>query len=361
MGGDGFAILNFGFESTKDVEKLAAWILTDFNEAFEIKSNLINITASIGIAFYSENGMTMEELLKNARVAMRKAKEEGKNRISHYNGIMHEAAIERMIIENQLRTALRNRQFELYYQPQLDILNNRISGFEALLRWNNPVLGFVTPMKFISIAEETNLIIPIGEWVIRNASMFLKRLNQQGFSDLSISINVSMLQILQDNFVDMVLGIFDEVGVDPRSFEIEITESVLMETFEIISPKLECLHKKGVRIALDDFGKGYSSLNYLRFLPISTLKIDKSFIDTIFSDKKNETLTNLIVKIGRSMKLSVVAEGVENQKQMDYLVKHRCDRVQGFLYSRPLPEREAMKKILKQGDINWTDIGREIV
>lgn len=345
LGGDEFIILFDSFKEIGEVEKLAVKILKEFKSSFHIGSSSLYITASIGISVYPEHGKNMDELLKHADIAVYKAKEAGRNRIIIYNEPMNEAVTERMIIEKQLRTALENNEFELYYQPQLDISANKVSGYEALIRWKNPELGFVAPNRFIGIAEDTHLIIPIGEWVLRSACLFLRRVHQQGHMDITVSINVSMLQLLQDGFVDMVIETLDLIGTNPKSLEIEITESILMESYETIAGKLKLLRARGIKIALDDFGKGYSSLNYLRHLPISTLKIDKSFIDTISTNRKNKSLTDLIVKIGRSMELSVVAEGVETQEQMDYLIKHRCNKIQGYLFSRPLPESEAFKII----------------
>lgn len=348
ISGDEFIILYDSFENDGDIEKLAVRILKGFKESFEIGNSNLYITISMGISVYGDHGVSMDELLKNADIAVYKAKELGRNRIIIYNEPMNEVVTERMIIEKQLRTALENNEFELYYQPQLDILTNKISGFEALIRWRNSELGFVLPSRFISIAEDTHLIIPIGEWVLRNACMFFKRISQYGNTDMTISINVSILQLLQDDFVDMVMEIIDLVGMNPKQLEIEITESILMESYETIACKLKLLRLRGISIALDDFGKGYSSLNYLRQLPISTLKIDKSFIDTISLDKKNKSLTDLIVKLGRSMDLCVIAEGVETQEQMNYLIKHKCNKIQGYLFSKPLSEKEVLQVVENQ-------------
>lgn len=345
LGGDEFVVLIEDFYDIYEIEKTAVKILKELKNPVEIDGRTFFSTVSIGISLYPDHGSTMDELLKNADIAVYKAKEMGKNRIAIYNEPMNIAVAERMNIEKYLRTALENNEFELYYQPQLDIQTNQISGFEALLRWRNAELGFVMPAKFISIAENTHLIIPIGEWVLRNACLFLKRIQQSGHKNLMISINVSMLQLLQDDFVDVVTEILELANLKPGYLEIEITESILMESYEAIAEKLKLLKAKGVKIALDDFGKGYSSLNYLRHLPISTLKIDKSFIDTISSGKESQSMIDLIVKIGKSMDLCVVAEGVETQEQLDYLVIHKCNKMQGYLYSRPLPETEAIRKL----------------
>ncbi len=336
FGGDGFVLVLEDYEEASLAEKLAVRLLKGFRVPFDINGSSLFITISIGISIYPEHGDCMDELLKNADIALYKAKETGKNRIVFYNRPMHDAVSERVSIEKHLRTALINNEFELYYQPQVDIGDYRVSGLEALIRWKSPELGFVSPLRFISIAEDSHMIIPIGEWVLKNACLYIKRLHQQGYGGLSISVNISMLQLLQDDFADKVMEILDYVKLDPEYLELEITESILMESYEVIAEKLKLLKSKGIKIALDDFGKGYSSLNYLKQLPISTLKIDKSFIDTIGSAGKHKSLTNLMVRIGKTMGLSVVAEGVETQEQLDYLVKHKCDKYQGYLFSKPL-------------------------
>lgn len=337
LGGDGFVLVLENYEEASLAEKLAVRLLKGFKAPFDTNGSSLFIAISIGISIYPEHGDSMDELLKNADIALYKAKETGKNRIVFYNKPMNEAVSERVSIEKHMRTALANNEFELYYQPQLDIAENNVSGLEALIRWRSPELGLVSPLRFISIAEDTHMIIPIGEWVLKNACLYMKGLHQQGYDELSISVNISMLQLLQDNFVDNVMEILDHAKLSPEYLELEITESILMESYEVIAGKLKLLKDKGIKIALDDFGKGYSSLNYLKQLPISTLKIDKSFIDTIGSAGKHKSLTNLMVRIGKTMGLSVVAEGVETQEQLNYLIKHKCDKIQGYLFSKPVP------------------------
>jgi predicted signal transduction protein with EAL and GGDEF domain len=348
LGGDGFVIVFEDLNETSQAEKLAIRLLKGFKSPFELDGSSLFVTVSMGIALYPDHGDNMEELLKNADIALYKAKETGKNRIVFYNKPMDEAVSERVYIEKHLRTALDNNEFELYYQPQIDIATKNVSGLEALIRWNSSELGFVSPLRFISIAEDTHMIIPIGEWVLRNACIYLKKLHQQGYEELTMSVNISMVQLIQEDFLDMVMDTLDRVKLNPKYLELEITESTLMESYEIIESKLELLKEKGLRIALDDFGKGYSSLNYLRQLPIATLKIDKSFIDTIGSKGKHKSLTSLMIKIGKTMGLNVVAEGVETQEQMDYLVKNKCDRMQGYLFSKPMPEELVIDSLAKK-------------
>lgn len=345
LSGDEFVILLEEYQDAAEVEKLAVSLLKGCEVRFDVDSSNIFISISIGISLYPEHGENLDELLKNADIAVYKAKGTGRNRIVFFNQPMNDALSERVLLEKHLRTALDNNEFVLHYQPQLDLATNKVSGFEALIRWNSPELGFISPLKFISIAEDTHLIIPIGEWVLKNACLFLKKLHQQGHDELSMSVNISMLQLLQDDFADKLLNILDVTKLDPAYLELEITESILMESYETIEEKLRLLQSKGIRIALDDFGKGYSSLNYLKQLPISTLKIDKSFIDTILMDEKDKSLTDLIVQIGRTMGICVVAEGVETQEQIDYLIKHKCSKVQGYFFSKPIPEEQVLKTI----------------
>jgi diguanylate cyclase (GGDEF)-like protein len=346
LGGDEFIILIDRFADPEEIEKWTVTILKELKKQIELDNSILFNTVSIGVSLYPDHGNTMDELLKKADIAVYKAKSAGKNRIVIYNEPMNEAVTERMCIESCLRTALENNEFELYYQPQLDLETNAISGFEALLRWRSRELGLVAPDRFIKIAEDTHQIIAIGEWVLRNACVFLKKLHQAGNKDLSISVNISMLQLLQDDFTDFVFETLDIVYLEPHYLELEITESILMESYETIPGKLKTLREHGVKIALDDFGKGYSSLTYLRNLPISTLKIDKTFIDTISGPDKNKSLTDHIVNIGKSMDLCVIAEGVETQEQLDYLKEHKCTKIQGYLFSRPLPEKDAYQKII---------------
>jgi len=345
LDGDGFVIALEGYEEASLVERLADRVLQGFKTPLDVNGSKLFITISIGISMYPENGDSLDELLKNADIALNKAKETGKDRIVFYDRTMNEAVSERVNIEKHLRAALFNNEFELFYQPQWDIAQNRVSGLEALIRWKNPELGHVSPLKFINVAEDTHMIIPIGDWVLKSACMYLKGLHRQGHDKLSVSVNISMVQLLQDDFVNKVTEILDYAGLNPEYLELEITESVLMESCDALVGKLKLLKDRGIKIALDDFGKGYSSLNYLKQLPISTLKIDKSFIDTIESDSKHKSLTNLIVKLGRTMGLSVVAEGVETKEQLDYLIKHKCDKVQGYLFSKPMPEGKVIEAI----------------
>ncbi|MBW4082099.1 ABC transporter substrate binding protein [Paenibacillus sp. S150] len=339
FGGDEFVILFKDVDGYDEVISYAESLVQGFKEPFELNASSVYISASIGIARYPENGGNAEELLKNADIAMYKAKEAGRGTYLVYGEAMQRHFDERMIVEHHLRSAIANNELSLHYQPLVDTGSGDIWGFEALIRWNSPVLGFVSPLSFITVAEDCRLIVPIGEWVLRTACRFMKELHVQGYEGYHISVNISVIQLMLDDFADMVLTVLDNTGLAPEYLELEITESIFMESFEAISSKLEFLKQRGIGIALDDFGTGYSSLSYLKQLPITTLKIDKSFIDSI-DTPNNMSLASSIVTIGHDMGLNVTAEGVETPEQLDFLERTGCDKIQGYFISRPIPEKE---------------------
>lgn len=350
IGGDEFVVFIHQYESTEEIESFAEELVKCFKTPFQLSNCSLNITASIGIALYPLHGNDADTLLKCADMAMYKAKSTVRGRYVFYNQDMDQRVKERMMVENELRCALDRNEFELYYQPQLDINTGKICAFEALLRWKNDKLGFVSPSKFISIAEETHLINPIGDWVLQNSCRFLKELHNQGYPGLTISVNVSIIQLMQQDFTDKLMEILAQTGIHPEHLELEVTESVFIESYEAIKHKLADLISKGITIALDDFGKGYSSLSYLTQIPITTLKIDKSFIDTVGSGRIDRSLTSMIIMIGRRLGLSVVAEGVETEGQLEYLKKHKCHKAQGYYFSKPLPHEEVLVLLNKEHD-----------
>lgn len=342
LGGDEF-VLFAAYDRIDEVFEYAQEIKSSFEVPIEIEDNTVCITVSIGIATFPANGNSINELIKNADIALYKAKEAGKNCYVLFNDEMHEKIKQRMLIEKNLRNAIENNELDVYYQPQIDAMTGFITGFEALLRWHNKELGFVPPLSFINVAEETRLINPIGKWVLKKACVFLRKIHETGCKEVSVAVNVSIFQLLQDDFVDTVEEFLNAEGIAPGCLELEITESILMDSFNVISFKLSRLKKLGVRIALDDFGKGYSSLSYLKQLPIDTLKIDKCFVDGIRSDIESSDLTGMIVKLGQNLGLTVIAEGVEEQEQMEYLKENGCHRIQGYLICRPLPENDVLR------------------
>lgn len=339
FGGDEFVVYINGYGRAEELIGYALEITGSFKTPLQIGNSVFQITSSVGVALYPEHGSSPDELLRCADYALHSAKKTGKNRFAYFDQTMNEAFSEWKVVERHLRTALEKDEFHICYQPQLDLDTGRISGFEALLRWRSPELGDVPPVRFIKIAEDTHSIIEIGKWVLKNACCFIKEIHRSGSPGLSVSVNISILQLLQEDFVDEVMNVLFQLDLAPACLELEITESILMESYEIIGKKLRLLQHYGVRIALDDFGKGYSSLHYLLRLPINTLKVDKSFIDSIISEEKESTLAGQIISIGKGMGLCVIAEGVETKQQMDYLISHGCHKIQGYYFSRPLPER----------------------
>lgn len=335
LSGDEFVVLFENIDDIGKVEDYAKKLLADFSREYDDVNLDIRVSFSIGIAISPIHGDNIEELVKYADIAMYNAKKHGKNRYVVYNEVLKQSFLERITIEKHLPKALENNEFELYYQPQLNIQNNKIVGFEALLRWNSPELGQVPPQKVIEVAEETHLIIPLGKWILNKACEFLKIIKDRGYEGLRMSINISIIQLLQDNFIDQVLLALDAYDLKPEDIELEITETVLMETFDEVKGKLYLLRQKNINIALDDFGKGYSSLSYLKQLPITTMKIDKSFVDGIL-EEENKLLSNVIA-LGKELGMCVVAEGVEFESQLIYLKQHNCDIIQGYLFSRPKP------------------------
>lgn len=344
FGGDEFIIIIPDI-SAADINKQADALLDAFKKPFELNFSILHISISIGIATYPDGGTQAEDLIRNGDMAMYHAKTRGKGQYAIFSQNMDYSLRERLSIENHLRAALEHNEFLLYYQPQVDIETGNISGFEALLRWASPEMGFIMPSSFIPIAEETQLIIPVGEWVLREACSFLKELHRQSGKTCTISVNVSILQLLQADFSEMVMAILKDTGLAPEFLELEITESILMESYDLIDSVINRLRNNGVRFALDDFGKGYSSLTYLNKLPINTLKIDKLFMNENVPDINEESITGSIISMGLQLGLSVVAEGIEQEEQLDYLSKHKCSKYQGYFFSKPVPAEEAIRLV----------------
>lgn len=334
---DKFAVLftNTGRKGMGEI--MAANILAGFKERFEILGNELYINLSIGIVEHPQSNMTMQKMVTAAEIAMYKAKQAGKNHYFVYDHSLSHALKEKTNIQNHLRLAFERNEFEIYYQCQLDLNFDRIDGFEALLRWTSKELGPVPPNQFIKVAENSHLIVSVGTWVLRSSCAFLKKLEKMGYSPLNISVNVSVIQLMQDDFVPTVQETLEFLNLAPEHLELEITESMLIKSLQLVLPKLEQLRRIGVRIALDDFGTGYSSLSYLSQIPITTLKLDKSFVDKIGTEQ--ESLTESILYLCKQLNLDIVAEGVEHNYQASYLKRMKCHKMQGYLFSRPLPEQ----------------------
>lgn len=340
LGGDEFAIL---MKSASDIEKISEdldKITNTISSKVSLNGMEISLSASIGIALYPKDGENFDELLKNADIAMYWAKTHGKHKYVFFEEFMQKDFKEKLLMENSMHTALENGEFALHYQPLFDLKNRKTYGFEALLRWNSPVYGKVSPLRFISLAEETGFIIPLGKWVIEQACTFIKETHAAGYPEIVISVNVSIAQVLQSDFTEMVIGIVKSAGIDPKYLNIEITESIFMESVESNIEKIERLRERGISVSLDDFGKGYSSLTYLRRLPIDILKIDKEFVQESMEEHKSQSITGAIISLAHKLGLKVVAEGVETGEQLQYLSEQKCDYIQGFLFNPPVDKKE---------------------
>jgi len=342
LGGDEFIMIVDNIADSITGTLHAKKIMESFCLPLTIGENKFYLTASIGIASYPSDGVTVDELLKNADVAMYQSKNKGRNNYTIFDKTSNQSSLRKLTMGNFLQTAISNDELRLYYQPQIEIASGRVCGLEALIRWENSHYGFVSPIVCIKLAEELGLIVSIGYWVIRQACLFAAFLYKH-YPNLYVSVNLSSMQLMQVDFVDRVKEIIHEAGMPPSMIRFEITESMLMESFESSVEKLLLLREIGVKIELDDFGTGYSSLNYLKRLPIETVKIDKTFIDDIAEENKQMDITDLIIELAHKLGLKVVAEGVEAQEQMDLLTQYKCDIIQGFLISKPLPESEVKK------------------
>lgn len=336
LNGDKFSILIQNIRSFQGLLKVIERIRAALEEPFQIENNLINLTVSIGLAIFPEDGENADELIRNADTAMHKAKELGKNGYQLFNITMKNELLRKLQIEQLLHKALGGNEFILHYQPQFAVPSKKLRGFEALIRWNNPELGFLSPMQFIPVAEETGLIVPIGKWVLAQAVQMLKRIELDYSAALMMSVNISPIQLRQNDFPEMVLDTIRQTGLPPSRIELEVTENIFIDDYESAVAILTQLKKAGVRIALDDFGTGYSSLSYLRTLPIHALKIDKSFVREIDPSNLHFDLCQSIIALVDKLNIETIAEGVENQEQLDYLVEAKCDNLQGFYLGRPV-------------------------
>ncbi len=346
-GGDEFLIILTSLRSENEVIAIARKCLAIMNESFVIDAHTFNLTISIGISFYPRDGEEAETLIRNADIAMYRAKELGRNNFQFYTDEMNQKVLARINIENYLREAIRNWQkFYLLYQPIVSLTTGAITGVEALLRWEHPTLGNMSPDEFIPVAEDSGLIVPISEWVLRCACTQVKEWHRKGFM-LQVSVNVSVVQFKQLNTFNKIMKILDETGLDPHYLALELTESIIMEDVEANIPILNKMKEKGISIVIDDFGVGYSSLNYLKQLPVDKVKIDRSFVQDIPQHSDAAAITSAIVALANRLNLRVIAEGVEKEDQLNFLVKNHCDEIQGFYYSEPLSV-EGVTKLLEE-------------
>ncbi len=348
IGGDEFIMLLQGTDDPDYVVHVASRILESLSEPFRIKEREFYITASIGITLFPHDGRDIETLVSNADIAMYRAKEEGRNKYKLFTPAMNAKLVQRLALETSLRKALTRGEFWVHYQPKVDLVSGRVMGLEALVRWNRPGVGLVRPDDFIPLAEETGLIVPIGEWVLRTACRRTKQWHDAGHSNLQVAVNLSPRQFQQRNLVHMVGSILEETGLPPKALELEVTENVVMFSVEQAIITLRELSRLGVQLSMDDFGRGYSSLYYLKRFPMNALKIDRSFVSDIDVDPDSASIVHTIINMSRSLNLKVVAEGVETAEQLAFLREHQCDQLQGYLFSRPISDEE-VTELLQRG------------
>jgi diguanylate cyclase (GGDEF)-like protein/PAS domain S-box-containing protein len=350
QGGDEFTILLQGISIVQNISQIAEKILAAISEPFAADGHEMHVTASIGITVFPFDDIDIEHLLQNADAAMYRAKESGRNNFQFYTAAMNALNRERMEIENGLRHALERGELVLHYQPQVNIASGEITGVEALVRWAHPEKGLIPPGKFISIAEESGLIVPIGEWVLRTACRQSKAWQDAGLPRISMAVNLSARQFREPHLVALVAKAMADAGLGQHAdnLELELTESLLMKDMEGTIATLKKLHEMGVCLSIDDFGTGYSSLSYLKRFPIHTLKIDQSFIRDITIDPNDAAIAATIIALGHNLKLKVIAEGVETAEQLALLREMKCDQIQGYYFSKPVPA-EALEKLLREG------------
>jgi len=343
LGGDEFIVLLGNIDDASDVQSVAESLLVRFRDPFKLDGRELVLTASVGIALYPEDGCKPDELLRNADTAMYQSKDEGRNTFHFYTEAMNKGVSRRLLLEEQLRGALERGEFRVNYQPQVELETRRIVGAEALLRWNNPALGEVLPAEFIPVAEQTGLIVPIGQYVLEEALSKAKEWNALNQEAINVAVNISPRQFRDPNLVDFVEESLQSTGVTPDVLELEITEGVLMSGHAYIDEALTKLNELGITISMDDFGTGYSSLSYLRSYPFDILKIDQSFVNDISVDMADQELVNATIAMAHGLGLKVVAEGVETEEQLVYLANQKCDFAQGYLFSKPIPAEEMLQ------------------
>ena len=345
-GGDEFIVIIEELDNCSGVELIANKIINCFQEPFHLENQDYFLTTSVGVAVYPADGQTPDMLIKNADIAMYKAKENGKNQYLFCTPVMKDVANETMELSTNLYRAIEKNELELYYQPQLSCHNNQIMGVEALIRWRHPVMGLISPAKFIPIAEKTGLILPIGEWVLRTACQQNKKWQEQGLPKIRMGVNLSLRQFHNNDLLNLVESVLKETKLAPQYLELEITETIAMKEKSYIINTLNAFRQIGVSIAIDDFGTEYSSLSYLKHLPVDRLKVAMQFIRGIGIDHKDEALAKGIIVLAKSIGMNVIAEGVETKEQLEFLKNHNCDEIQGYYFFKPLIEAEMTKLLI---------------
>jgi predicted signal transduction protein with EAL and GGDEF domain len=350
LGGDEFTVMLPLIQDEKAAARIAERVQTLINAPFHLDGHEIYVTASVGVAIYPDDGEDAAALLKHADTAMYHAKASGKNNWQFYKPSFSSGAVERLTLETEMRGAIERGEFCLHFQPQISAATHALCSLEALVRWNHPRRGQVPAGEFIPIAEESGLIIPLGAWVLRQACLQVKAWEAAGLGRLQVAVNLSGHQLRQKRFVESVLALLEETGMDPSMLELELTETVLMDSRDAAIARLQPLRDAGVHISVDDFGTGYSSLGYLNRLPISTLKVDRSFVAGLPDRPDNAAITTAIISMARSLGMEVVAEGVETPEQVRFLTEAGCDRLQGYLLGRPVPAAEIERVLRLRAD-----------
>jgi len=336
QGGDEFVVLLSEVERSEDTAITARRMLQAVAESHSIDQHDLHVTTSIGVSVYPDDGLDAETLIKNADTAMYQAKENGRQSYQFFKPAMNVRAVERQAIEESLRRALERQEFAIHYQPKVNLKTGAITGAEALLRWTHPVRGAIPPAQFIPVAEDCGLILPIGRWVLREACQQARAWVDAGLPLATMAVNISAMEFRNDAFLQGVFSVLGDTGLSPEFLELELTESVLMKHAETTESILRTLRARGVQLAVDDFGTGYSSLSYLRKFPIDALKIDQSFVRQITTSPDETTIVTAVISMGRSLKLRVVAEGVETPQELAFLQAHQCDEAQGYYFGRPM-------------------------
>lgn len=349
LGGDEFGVVCPRVQDPRDVAEMAKRLIDQLSRGVEMEGMELIVTPSIGISLYPLDGKDAKTLLKNADAAMYHAKEQGRNNFQFYRNEINASSLARMLLESHLRGALERGQFVLHFQPQIHLASGRMVGAEALIRWLHPERGMVSPGEFIPLAEETGLILAIGRWALHSACVQARSWREAGLPSIRVAVNLSGLQFKQRDFTELVAQVLEETGLPPQWLDLELTESIAMGDVEETLEKLETLSGMGIRLSIDDFGTGFSSLSYLKRYPIDTLKIDRSFVRECTQDPEDAAIIRTIISLAHGMGLSVIAEGVETREQRDFLRQHQCDEIQGYFYGRPAPAEEFARMLKESG------------
>jgi diguanylate cyclase (GGDEF)-like protein/PAS domain S-box-containing protein len=345
LGGDEFLVVLTSVADVPDAAVAAERLMDAMTAEFVVQGHSLSVSCSLGISIFPEHGSDGETLIKNADAAMYSAKDNGRNNFTFFTAGMNAQVVERLTLENSLRLALEKEELFLMYQPQMAIATGRITGLEALLRWQHPDLGLVPPDKFIRIAENSGLILSIGEWVLRTACSQARKWQDEGLPAVTVAVNISAVQFRQEGFCELIKRVLRETGLAPQYLELELTESILLANADVMLSVVQELKAMGLTLAIDDFGTGYSSLSYLKQFPVSKLKVDRSFVRDVAVNPDDAAITTAIISMAKSLNLKVIAEGVENEAQMSFLQAHQCDEIQGYYFSKPLAPEDAAVKL----------------